>query len=117
MRLIFVVAAAEPITERCNMTHHTHSTTRRKRPRLAAIVALPALILALVAVQSVRAELAYTDGPGTDFVKCQDDAWANYNKCLMSSTFKWEKKVCDLAFEGDVARCASVYWTRLKTGK
>lgn len=99
------------------MRHHTHTTTWRKRARVAALIALPALVLAPVAARSVRAEMEMEEsGPGTEFVKCQDEAWVDYNKCLMNARTSWEKKLCDLAFEADVVWCGSVYWRRVKTG-
>lgn len=99
------------------MTHNKQSTMWRKRARIAALIALPAVVLAPIAARSVRAEMEMeVSGPGTDFVKCQDGAWADYNKCLMSTNVKWEKSLCDLAFQADVAWCASVYWHRLKSG-
>jgi hypothetical protein len=89
--------------------------TWRRRAQLTVLAALPVFALAPAATR-VFGEETVVDGPGTDFVKCTDDAWASYNKCLMSSTFSWEQKLCDLAFQADVVYCGSVYYHRVATG-
>jgi hypothetical protein len=99
------------------MFSRTRTSERRSAARLAALAALPLLFLAPLAARAF-AEEALEDGPGagTEFVACQNTAWSDYNSCLMSSDHEWEKKLCDLAFEADIAWCGSVYYRRLKTG-
>lgn len=101
------------------MTHTTRTTGMRGRARMATLFALPMFLLAPLAARTAHAETAESSesGPaGTDFVVCHDQAWADYNSCLMRYDSSWEKKLCDLAFEADVAWCAAVYWRRLKAG-
>jgi hypothetical protein len=40
--------------------------------------------------------------------ECVDDAFVDYNRCLMSSGGWFERKLCDLAFEFEVTRCTAV---------
>src|SRR5690349_12701694 len=99
------------------MSNNTQQRVARRPGRLATLATIAMLALAPVATRVANAEVTEESGsPGTDFVKCQNNSWADYNKCLMDATFSWEKKLCDLAFEGNIAWCASVYYARLKTG-
>ena len=97
------------------MKLQTQLATWRKRAQLTTLAALPIFVLAPFAARSAHAEMAESN-PGTDFVKCQDTSWADYNSCLMSSDFEWEKHLCDIAFQADIVWCGAVYYRRVKTG-
>ena len=99
------------------MKNQKQLVTWRMRAQRMALAALPILMLAPFSGRVAHADMvASGPGAGTDFVECQNKAWADYNSCLMNAGHEWEKKICDLAFQADVAWCASVYWRRLKTG-
>lgn len=42
-----------------------------------------------------------------DFSECVDGAFAEYNSCLMNSTWWLSRTICDLDFEADVVRCGA----------
>ena len=56
-------------------------TRRQKHGVLGSGIAMWAL-LALLLV-SPDAAVAAEAGPGTEFRKCRDQAWSDYNECLM----------------------------------
>jgi hypothetical protein len=78
-----------------------------------ASVFVIALFAAAVAPQPARADyFDYYDepgladsGPGTRFLECRAESWANYNKCLMNATKESEMKACDLAWDLDNIGC------------
>lgn len=47
--------------------------------------------------------------PGTEWRRCTDIAWADYNDCLMESDGFFHRLTCDLAFEGDYLWCSAKY--------
>jgi hypothetical protein len=98
------------------MKNRKQLPTWRKRAQLTVLTALPILVLAPFAPRIAHAEMAEAGPAGTDFVACQDKAWANYNSCLMNSDHEWEKKLCDIAFQADIVWCGSVYWKRIQSG-
>ena len=52
--------------------------------------------------------------PGTEARLCTDDAWADYNGCLMESDGFFHRLTCDLAFEADVIWCSAKYGGQVK---
>jgi hypothetical protein len=44
-------------------------------------------------------------GPGTRFLQCRAESWANYNTCLVNATKDSEKKACDMAWDLDNIGC------------
>lgn len=68
--------------------------------------ALHALILtaATLAPATARAEMS----------KCTDQAWANYNTCLMNSGgFEWARRECDIEFQAEYLACYGAIITGL----
>ena len=86
------------------------------RRQLALVTALPLLMILSLAAHANARELAEPVPAGTQFKQCTDTAFKNYNECLMGADRWWERTLCDVAFEGDVVWCGSVYYHRVKTG-
>jgi hypothetical protein len=86
------------------------------RRQLAVITALPVLMVLPIASQATAREMAETVPAGTEFKLCTDTAWSNYNECLVTADRWYDRTLCDLAFEGDIVWCGSVYRRRVSTG-
>ncbi len=98
-------------------TKKMYHKTGWTRSRLALIAALPVITILPIASRATALEAAAeTDQAGTEFRKCTDSSWANYNDCLMSADHGWERTLCDVVFQADVTWCGSVYYKRIKTG-
>ncbi len=92
-------------------------TTGATRATLALIAFLPALLLVPLAARASEAAEAESEQlAGTQFVACTDQAWKEYNNCLMNADRRWEKTLCDIAFDADVVYCGAVYARRIRTG-
>lgn len=64
----------------------------------------PALMLATTAITVGAAALSPTPARADD---CIEDAWADYNVCLVMYADKWlHKRLCDIAFMMDLVICA-----------
>ena len=46
-------------------------------------------------------------GAAAGWKECVDDAFADYNSCLMESSSWLSRKVCDFDFEFDIAVCTA----------
>jgi hypothetical protein len=76
-------------------------------------VFLIALFAAALAPQPARAEyveyyeeMGLADsGPGTRFLQCRAESWANYNTCLVKSSKESEMLACYLAWDLDNIGC------------
>lgn len=97
------------------MMYRAHDVARRTRAQLAALFALAIVCIAPLSLRALEA--AEGPGAGTQYVECSNQAWKDYNSCLVQSTWEWEKKICDIAFSADQAFCISVYYRRLVNGK
>ena len=96
------------------MMHNRISTARRGVRHLALAVAAVASVAA--AHVAVSAQQEQGPGAGTQFIACTDQAWADYNKCLVDAGGPFSRKLCDLAFEADIIWCAAVLKRQLTTG-
>jgi hypothetical protein len=65
---------------------------------LAGVLVLP--LLALAVPQTASAEAG-------EWRHCIDDAFADYNSCLMESEAWLSRKICDLSWELDVVLCTA----------
>ena len=61
-------------------------------------------VLALIAFLTPAAN-AEESGPGTEFRECRNQAWADYNECLVESTSRWGRAMCDVAWDLDNIGC------------
>jgi hypothetical protein len=78
--------------------------------RWVSSVFLITLFAAALAPQPARGEIydgisEGSSGPGTRFLECRAESWANYNTCLMNATKESEMKACDLAWDLDNIAC------------
>jgi hypothetical protein len=90
---------------------------RKVGARVAMVAALPVFMILPMASSAVARETSEEAGPaGTEFLECTNTSWKNYNNCLMTSDFSWERRICDIVFEADVTWCGAVYYKRVKTG-
>ncbi|HEX6693934.1 MAG TPA: hypothetical protein VF035_04435 [Longimicrobiales bacterium] len=94
--------------------HSRTSTVRRGVRRLALVVAAVGSVAAANA--AVSAQMEQGPGAGTQFIACTDQAWADYNKCLVDAGGPFSRKLCDLAFEADIIWCGAVLKRQLSTG-
>lgn len=68
---------------------------------LSAVLLLSVLLL--TSTQQVEAQ----EKEDEDFSECVDDAFAEYNSCLMDSSWWFSRLICDLDFEADVVKCGA----------
>lgn len=75
-----------------------------------------ALVFALLAAAAVLAPRAVSaqELPGTEWRRCTDYAWADYNDCLMESDGFFHRLTCDLSFEGNIVWCSAKYGGAVK---
>jgi hypothetical protein len=93
------------------MTHAQNIASARRNVRYALMFSTLA-VLALVAPRTVSG--AETTLPGTTWKECTDAAFADYNDCLMESASWFSRKICDLAFEGNILWCSTKFYGALK---
>jgi hypothetical protein len=79
--------------------------------RWVSSVFLITLFAAALAPQPARGEIydgiseGPAPGPGTRYLECRAESWANYNTCLVNATKESEKKACDMAWDLDNIGC------------
>lgn len=64
-----------------------------------------ALLMAVALAVPQRAEAAAE----ADYKKCFDDAWAEYNSCLLDAATKFQRLTCDIFFEADAVICGAKF--------
>jgi hypothetical protein len=65
---------------------------------LAGLLVLPLLVLVVPRAASADAG---------EWRECVDDAFAEYNSCLMQSELRLSRMICDLSWELDVVLCTA----------
>ena len=67
-----------------------------------AVLAAAALVLA-IAPGDGRAEKSALK-------QCTDNAWAEYNECLMETDWEFARKGCDFSFGMEYEKCHIIHW-------
>jgi hypothetical protein len=80
----------------------------RVRPATSALAALPLLALLLFAPSPAPAAQA------GDLSTCTNQAWAEYNDCLMDASAEWMRTGCDVGFSAEYALCWAKYLGGIK---
>lgn len=84
---------------------------RRGRARIHAVLVSLGLLgaLFLIGPPDLRGEKSF-------FSQCMDDAFADYNECLMDSSSWFSRKLCDFSWEFDAAYCTAAAIGDVKVG-
>ena len=98
-----------------NMRQEIGRSAQRFRVQLLSLAALALLTIAPLAARAEAA--AAGPGAGTLFKECYDQSWLSYNSCLVNSDGSFDRFVCDLAWEMDLAFCGAEYVRRMRTGR
>ena len=94
----------------------TRGAVRRSVRQFALAIAAVASVAAAHAAASAQTQEEQGPGAGTQFIACTDQAWADYNKCLVDAGGPFSRKLCDLAFEADIFWCGAVLKRQLESG-
>jgi hypothetical protein len=74
--------------------------------RLLALIALLAAVQLVGTTGEAWAYDGEEDGPGTRWLKCRDQAWADYNTCLMRDPYNSSNRAaCYIAWDLDNIGC------------
>ena len=76
--------------------------------RLLRTGAVAAALLALAAIASPAHAVE------SDLRACTNEAWADYNACLMETNSWWVQKGCDIAFQAEYLHCWAEYYADIR---